>query len=172
MANATRIRTEAGNEVDEAGSTAGFSAVPAHGWVAAQATAQITVRRRVRLLRRHRHLGRGRVRAAVNSGAMNAASIYAMISRMRVLSSPQVVKAAENIVRKTVDTYLAPNKTFPELRDMLYHDAVDPLREFSEALPRGVSDAWFVLRVTPQRGSAAVPEKRGLFRAGRAVGAS
>jgi hypothetical protein len=43
MANATRIRTEAGNEAGEAGSTAGCSAVPALWWVAAQAGAQIAV---------------------------------------------------------------------------------------------------------------------------------
>jgi hypothetical protein len=59
--------------------------------------------------------------------------IYAVVSRMRVLSSPRVIEAAENILRKIVDTYAAPNKTFPELRQMLHQDAVDPLREFSEA---------------------------------------
>ena len=32
-----------------------------------------------------------------------------------------------------VNNYLAPNKTFPELRDMVNSDAIDPLRDFSEA---------------------------------------
>ena len=32
-----------------------------------------------------------------------------------------------------VNTYLAPNKTFPELRDMVNSGAIDPLRDFSEA---------------------------------------
>jgi hypothetical protein len=60
--------------------------------------------------------------------------IYAVVSRMRVLSSPQVIEATENIMRKIVDTYAAPNKTFPELREMLHRDVnIDPLREFSEA---------------------------------------
>jgi hypothetical protein len=59
--------------------------------------------------------------------------IYAVVSRMRVLSSLRVIEAAENILRKIVDTYAAPNKTFPELREMLHQNAVDPLREFSEA---------------------------------------
>ncbi|HUI19566.1 MAG TPA: hypothetical protein VLZ74_00780 [Methylocella sp.] len=59
--------------------------------------------------------------------------IYALVSRMRVLSSPRVIQAAENILRKIADTYAAPKKTFPELREMLHQDAfVDPLREFSE----------------------------------------
>lgn len=60
--------------------------------------------------------------------------IYALVSRMRVLSSPRVIEAADNILRKIADTYAAPKKTFPDLREMLHQDAlVDPLREFSEA---------------------------------------
>ena len=59
--------------------------------------------------------------------------IYALVSRMRVLSSPRVIEAADNILRKIADTYAAPKKTFPELREMLHQDAlVDPLRDFSE----------------------------------------
>jgi hypothetical protein len=52
--------------------------------------------------------------------------IYSVVSQMRILASQQVIEAAENIMRKIVDTYAAPNKTFPELREMLHHDAVDP----------------------------------------------
>ena len=52
---------------------------------------------------------------------------------MRVLSSRRVIKAAENIVRKIVDTYAAPKTTLPELQEMLHEDAMDPLRDFSEA---------------------------------------
>ncbi|MGO8845877.1 MAG: hypothetical protein ACLQFI_11205 [Methylocella sp.] len=59
--------------------------------------------------------------------------IYALVSRIRVLSSPRVIEAADNILRKIADTYAAPKKTFPELQDMLHQDAlVDPLRDFSE----------------------------------------
>ena len=32
-----------------------------------------------------------------------------------------------------VNTYLAPNKTFPELRDMVNSGTIDLLRDFSEA---------------------------------------
>ena len=59
--------------------------------------------------------------------------LYAMISRMRVLSSPKTVENAERVARMIVDTYLAPNKTFPELRDLVNRGALDPLRDFSEA---------------------------------------
>jgi hypothetical protein len=59
--------------------------------------------------------------------------LYANISRMRIMSSPNVVESADQIVRAIVDNYLAPNKTFPELRDMLNDGSIDLLRDFSEA---------------------------------------
>jgi hypothetical protein len=59
--------------------------------------------------------------------------LYAMISRMRVLSSATVIEGAEQIARIIVDTYLAPNKTFPELRQMVIGGSLDPLHDFSEA---------------------------------------
>jgi hypothetical protein len=46
-------------------------------------------------------------------------SMYASVSQMRVISNPTVVKKAEAVVRAIVDTYFAPNKTFPELRQMI-----------------------------------------------------
>ena len=51
---------------------------------------------------------------------------------MRVLSSPAVVEKAEAVVRMVVDTYFAPNKTFPEVRKLMDSHAIDPLRTFSE----------------------------------------
>jgi hypothetical protein len=58
--------------------------------------------------------------------------VYALISRMRVLSSPAVVKKAEAVVRMVVDTYFAPNKTFPEMRKLMDTRAINPLCDFSE----------------------------------------
>jgi hypothetical protein len=51
---------------------------------------------------------------------------------MRVLSSPAVVEKAEAVVRMVVDTYFAPNKTFPEVRNLMDSRTMDPLRTFSE----------------------------------------
>ncbi len=59
-------------------------------------------------------------------------SVYALIGRMHVLSSPVIIESAEAVVRTIVDTYFSPNKTFPELRAMMGSPAVDPLRSFSE----------------------------------------
>ncbi len=59
--------------------------------------------------------------------------IYTRISRMRVLSSPKVVEAADQAARAIIDAYLAPNVTFPELRDLAGKGRLDPLRVFAEA---------------------------------------
>jgi hypothetical protein len=58
--------------------------------------------------------------------------IYALTSRIRLISSPQVVEAAETVVRNIVDSYLAPNMTMEEMRANWIDRHVDPLRDFSE----------------------------------------
>jgi hypothetical protein len=62
-------------------------------------------------------------------------ALYAMISRMRVLSSPRVVTCAQEIMRVTVDTFFAPNKTLAEMHELIKNGtAVDPLKDFSETV--------------------------------------
>ena len=60
-------------------------------------------------------------------------TLYAKIGRMRVLSSPKVIAAAENIGRKSLDTYMQPDKTIPELMEMVNSKSIDVIRDFSEA---------------------------------------
>jgi hypothetical protein len=59
--------------------------------------------------------------------------LYSELSRMRILSSAEVVESADQIIKKIVDAYLEPNKAFPELREMAKSGLIDPLRNFSEA---------------------------------------
>jgi hypothetical protein len=60
--------------------------------------------------------------------------LYAMISRMRVLSSPRTVACAQMIIEATIDTYFAPNKTIRELHELIQSGTgIDPLKNFSEA---------------------------------------
>src|SRR4030088_3474836 len=68
-----------------------------------------------------------------NSEVSTLVNVYARIGRMRVLSSDAVIEGAEAVVRKIIDTYFSPNRTFPELRELMNSSAMDPLREFSEA---------------------------------------
>ena len=58
--------------------------------------------------------------------------LYVRVGRMRILSSPNVVESAELVARTIIDTYLAPNKTFLELREMVNSGTIDLLRDFSE----------------------------------------
>lgn len=58
--------------------------------------------------------------------------LYAKIRRMRILSSPKVVETAEQIGRRILDTYLEPDRSFPELREMVNSGSIDLLRDFSE----------------------------------------
>jgi hypothetical protein len=60
-------------------------------------------------------------------------SLFAAISRMRVLSSPKVVAIAEEIGRKILDSYRQPNKSFPDMLEMANDKSFDVLRDFSEA---------------------------------------
>jgi hypothetical protein len=63
----------------------------------------------------------------------NLVNLYALVSRMRVLSSPRIVENADKVVRVIIETYLAPNRSFRDVREILDNDAMNPLRDFSNA---------------------------------------
>jgi hypothetical protein len=59
--------------------------------------------------------------------------LYAKVNRMRVLSSRRVIHTADDVARKILDTYLEPDKTFVELRQMAIDGSIDLLQGFSDA---------------------------------------
>ena len=60
-------------------------------------------------------------------------ALYAMISRMRLMSLPRTVASAEKVMDTTITTYFAPNKTIRELHELMQTGAaIDPLKDFSE----------------------------------------
>jgi hypothetical protein len=59
--------------------------------------------------------------------------LHAKIARMRVLSTPNVVASAERIERRILDTYLQPDRTLIDLRDMAMSGSIDLFVDFSEA---------------------------------------
>jgi len=59
--------------------------------------------------------------------------LYAKMSAMRAMSSKPVVQRAEDVTRKILDTYLEPDKSFVELRQMAIDGTIDLLRGFSDA---------------------------------------
>ena len=58
--------------------------------------------------------------------------LYVRVGRIRILSSPGTIESAERVARTIIDTYLEPNKTFLELREMANRGSIDLLRDFSE----------------------------------------
>ena len=63
----------------------------------------------------------------------NLVSLYAKLSAMRAVSSKKVIQRADDVVRKILDTYLEPDKSFVELREMAIDGTIDLLRGFSDA---------------------------------------
>jgi len=59
--------------------------------------------------------------------------LYAKLSSMRAVSSKTVVQRADDVVRKILDIYLEPDKSFLELRQMVIDGTIDLLRDFSHA---------------------------------------
>lgn len=71
---------------------------------------------------------------AAAADASKLVRLYALISRMRVLSSLTIIEHADRVVGTIIDTYLGPKMTLREVSEMLKTSAfVDPLRDFSEA---------------------------------------
>jgi ABC-type multidrug transport system fused ATPase/permease subunit len=68
-----------------------------------------------------------------NADVVALMGLYAELSRMRIMSSETVVNRADLLLKKIIYSYLEPNKTFPELRQMADSGLIDPLRDFSEA---------------------------------------
>jgi hypothetical protein len=52
---------------------------------------------------------------------------------MRILSSQEVIESADGVVRTIIQTYLAPNKTFSDVTELLDNHANNPLRDFGDA---------------------------------------
>jgi hypothetical protein len=59
--------------------------------------------------------------------------IYSSLNRMRVLSTPKVVAAADCALRLIVGVYANENATFAGIRQSIGNGFLDPLRPFSEA---------------------------------------
>jgi hypothetical protein len=62
------------------------------------------------------------------------AGLYAVVERMRLTSPDEIIRTALCVVRRLVEAYAAPEKTFDELQELVRSENFSgPLREFSEA---------------------------------------
>lgn len=59
--------------------------------------------------------------------------LYALVARIRLISTRPVVDAAELAMERIVETYLTPNRSLSEMRDLAHSGAMNFLRDFGEA---------------------------------------
>lgn len=60
-------------------------------------------------------------------------TIYALGNRIRLNASTEVVQAAENAVRKIIESYRRPKMTVEDIRRQAFLEIEDPVKEFGEA---------------------------------------
>lgn len=59
--------------------------------------------------------------------------LYALISRMRIVCSPELVVCADGVLCLILDTYFAPNRTIRELHELIKSGSgLDPLKEIAD----------------------------------------
>jgi hypothetical protein len=63
----------------------------------------------------------------------NVLPAYALLNRIRLMSSGAVLTAADATVRRITEQYFQRNMSLEEVRDLARTSAADPLRSFSEA---------------------------------------
>lgn len=66
-------------------------------------------------------------------GVLDMVQLYAMVARMRLISSSGIVVAAERTLDAVIDAYLSPNKSLHDLRLLMAEGKMNFLVDFSEA---------------------------------------
>ena len=62
------------------------------------------------------------------------AGLYSAVARMRLTSSSEIIKRAEQVIRHIIAAYADPNRTFDEFKQHVQDpEPADPLRDFTEA---------------------------------------
>jgi hypothetical protein len=59
--------------------------------------------------------------------------LYAILNRIRLVSSDEVLAAADRTTTRIVERYFGPNLSPAELQELAIKRPTDPLKEFSEA---------------------------------------
>jgi len=123
------------------GSLAGASASIVTNWMTERS--QFAREHAIEELRRRRLLYEEFIKDASNSVIDSLSNsldqpekfveLYSNLSRIRLLSSPPVLAAAEECCRQIVELYSKPNMTVEEIRTSFEVNNFDPLRAFSAA---------------------------------------
>ena len=67
------------------------------------------------------------------------AKLYAEVGRMQLVSSAPVIREANRIARKILDTFACENRSRAEVADLLSHDSIDLFSDFGIACRRELS---------------------------------
>lgn len=59
--------------------------------------------------------------------------LYSTVGRIRLLSSDEVLRGAEKVVADLIESYRRPITDLSEVIYHVSHDALDPMREFTQA---------------------------------------
>jgi hypothetical protein len=62
--------------------------------------------------------------------------LYALVTKMRLIASREVITSAEQVMDSIIETCLAPNRDLRELRDLAHQGRIDFLVTFGEACRR------------------------------------
>jgi hypothetical protein len=60
-------------------------------------------------------------------------NLYSMVARIRLISSDDVLHGAEKVVADLIESYRQPVRDMSEIIYHVSHDALDPMREFTQA---------------------------------------
>ncbi len=74
------------------------------------------------------------------NGLNDLVSLFALVSRIRLLASPHVIQSAEDFVKIIVRHYGEPNVTLEQMRSSALAAKVDPLGIFSAACRKELRD--------------------------------
>jgi hypothetical protein len=66
--------------------------------------------------------------------------VYALQNRIRLLSTPPVVEAADQALGRVLTQYFGPNLSRDEMKDLALSRQGDPLKPFSEACRKELAD--------------------------------
>jgi hypothetical protein len=59
--------------------------------------------------------------------------LYALLARMRLMSSAAIIAKAETTLQMIIETYLAPNRSLQDLKGLAAEGGMNFLQEFGEA---------------------------------------
>jgi hypothetical protein len=76
---------------------------------------------------------------------------YALLNRIRMCASPEVLAAAEGLLGRITDQYFSSNLSAQELYQLARAAKTDPLTEFGEACRAELSSIRATLATTPLR---------------------